>query len=319
MGKFIDLTGQRFGTLTVIKRVENDIHNKAQWLCKCDCGAEKICLGTRLKRGITKNCGKPECRPFAPREDLTGQKFNKLLVLELAQEETLKRRQENPNKKFLYWKCQCECGNIVYVHTADLKASKVKSCGCLIKEQGKKQMAYMRKLAAQKRLVDITGQKFGKLTVIARAPENTSYNKPQWICKCECGNTVTVAGHSLKEGYTQSCGCLGNSLGQAKIKEILLQNNIPFKTEIKFEDLKDKTYLRFDFGIYDANNNLIKLIEYDGRQHDDEKSIWHTDTVILHDKMKNDYCVLNNIPLLRINHRDYDKITLEKLLNENTL
>lgn len=55
-------------------------------------------------------------------------------------------------------------------------------------------------------LIDLTGKKFGKLTVIKR---DTSYVKiVRWICKCDCGNTKTVRGYCLKDGTTQSCGCL---------------------------------------------------------------------------------------------------------------
>lgn len=56
MNKFIDLTGQRFGRLTVIKRVENNKYGSVQWLCLCDCGTKKIILGICL-RGGTKSCG----------------------------------------------------------------------------------------------------------------------------------------------------------------------------------------------------------------------------------------------------------------------
>lgn len=57
MGKFIDLTGQKFGRLTVIKRVENAKDRHASWLCKCDCGNEKIICGKSLRSGITLSCG----------------------------------------------------------------------------------------------------------------------------------------------------------------------------------------------------------------------------------------------------------------------
>ena len=54
---FVDLTGRRFGKLTVIKRVENTKANKARWLCKCDCGNEKIVVGGDLQSGRTRSCG----------------------------------------------------------------------------------------------------------------------------------------------------------------------------------------------------------------------------------------------------------------------
>ena len=56
MGSFIDLTGKRFGRLTVIKRTESTNHN-IKWLCKCDCGNEKSVFGIDLTQGKTASCG----------------------------------------------------------------------------------------------------------------------------------------------------------------------------------------------------------------------------------------------------------------------
>ncbi len=57
MSKFIDLTGKKFGRLVVLKKVDNDKWGAHQWLCKCDCGEEKIIRGSSLKSGHTKSCG----------------------------------------------------------------------------------------------------------------------------------------------------------------------------------------------------------------------------------------------------------------------
>lgn len=63
MGRFIDLTGQRFGRLTVVKRVDDCVRSngkkRVQWLCKCSCkeGNEVIVCGDHLKNGHTKSCG----------------------------------------------------------------------------------------------------------------------------------------------------------------------------------------------------------------------------------------------------------------------
>lgn len=52
-----DLTGKRFGRLTVLSREENDKHNKTRWKCKCDCGKTVIVGRAELIRGDTKSCG----------------------------------------------------------------------------------------------------------------------------------------------------------------------------------------------------------------------------------------------------------------------
>lgn len=56
------------------------------------------------------------------------------------------------------------------------------------------------------KLIDLTGQRFGRLVVLARA-ENKGSNV-QWLCKCDCGRETTVFGCHLKAGNTLSCGCL---------------------------------------------------------------------------------------------------------------
>lgn len=56
MAKLIDLTGRRFGRLTVINRAGN-FNNLPTWLCKCDCGAELIVLGCNLRTKHTQSCG----------------------------------------------------------------------------------------------------------------------------------------------------------------------------------------------------------------------------------------------------------------------
>ncbi len=61
------------------------------------------------------------------------------------------------------------------------------------------------------RLIDLTGQTFGRLTVLDRADNYVTpsgHERVQWYCKCECGKGVIVIGSNLKNGRTQSCGCL---------------------------------------------------------------------------------------------------------------
>lgn len=61
MGVCRDLTGQRFGRLTVISRAEDYVlpsgHRRVQWLCHCDCGTKKVVRGTHLKSGAIVSCG----------------------------------------------------------------------------------------------------------------------------------------------------------------------------------------------------------------------------------------------------------------------
>lgn len=63
------------------------------------------------------------------------------------------------------------------------------------------------------RLVDRTGMRYGRLTVLYRAPAHMQYRSPSgqtkacWVCRCDCGNEVIVNGSNLESGRTTSCGC----------------------------------------------------------------------------------------------------------------
>lgn len=73
---------------------------------------------------------------------------------------------------------------------------------------------------------DLTGQRFGRLTIIKRS-ETNKYNKPAWICKCDCGNKVVVGSNLLKMNQTMSCGCL-NYDNHKKYNDYCIYNNIVF-------------------------------------------------------------------------------------------
>ena len=118
MGNFKDITGQKFGNLTVIEKAETvkvKHGTVVKWLCKCDCGNTRIVPGAELRRGNAKHCG---CLKV---EDLTGQKFNKLTVI---------KRVENTKNSQTKWLCKCDCGNTKIVTGTGLRIGHPKSCGC---------------------------------------------------------------------------------------------------------------------------------------------------------------------------------------------
>lgn len=189
--QFKDLTGQKFNRLLVLEYVGRK-KNRTMWKCKCNCGNEVIIDGTKLKNSHTKSCGcliKDVLREkyFI---DLTGQKFGRLTVLEYAGYKKFKSGQQHN-----VWRCQCECGNETIVSVGALQNSKksTKSCGCLQKE------------SIKKRIIDLTGQNFGKLTVIKYSHNESGHS--HWLCQCECGKKSITSGSSLKNGLTKSCGC----------------------------------------------------------------------------------------------------------------
>lgn len=194
-----DIKGMKFGKLTAIKRDEERIatrtkkNNQIYWLCQCDCGNQTLKSVTvaALISGNTKSCGCYQKQRAAETQfkDITGEVFGRLTVVGQIGRN---KRQET------LWSCTCSCGSGKEVITIGnrLKSGKTKSCGCLKKENG----------AA--RVIDISGQKFGRLTVISHCGSNKE-GKSLWLCKCDCdGKEVTVIGKELRNGHTQSCGCL---------------------------------------------------------------------------------------------------------------
>jgi hypothetical protein len=116
------------------------------------------------------------------------------------------------------------------------------------------------------------------------------------------------------------CPICNESKGEQNIRHWLENNNIVFEKEYKFEDLKDIYYLRFDFAIFeDEEKTKLKcLIEYDGMQHFKWIKTFQTKMEFElqqeHDKIKNNYCIQNNIKLIRIPYYEFDNI--EKILDE---
>ena len=138
--------------------------------------------------------------------DLTGKRFGKLTVLERA---------ENNKDGRVVWKCQCDCGNITHVRSYCLLGkgrNGTKSCGCVSLER-------IRNLNKGKSLKkDITGQKFGKLTVIGFSHRDGT--RVYWKCLCECGNEIITRGDGLKNGHTVSCGCYNKEMLKNSIHNI---------------------------------------------------------------------------------------------------
>lgn len=124
MGNFIDLTGRRFGKLTVTNRLPNHVtsggQTKVMYLCKCDCGNERIVQAGKLTSGVVTQC--TDCH-VAHFDDLTGQRFGMLTALERVGE----------RRGRALWKCKCDCGNVVERTHDLLRHSKVEmpNCGCV--------------------------------------------------------------------------------------------------------------------------------------------------------------------------------------------
>lgn len=322
MAKAEDLTGKRFNYLTVLERdyEAQAAHPKeriAWWKCRCEaCGRIKSFRSCVIKRSITCGCKKnPDKKPrkvkIKPKNkenfsgiDLTGQRFGRLVVLEYAEEE--KQVFYNGNHRNT-WKCQCDCGNIHYATTENLRRGDTPSCGCITKEHRRAQ------------LKDLSGQRFGHLVVLKWL--GTFNKNSRYLVRCDCGKEYVVYAQNLTQGGTTSCGCTKESHGEMKIKEILINNNIPFTTQKSFPNFKySDTYgtPRYDFFLPEKNI----LIEYDGEQHFKCLFSWETEEHFIqrqkHDKEKDKYAKENGYILIRIPYTHFNDICLEDLLEQSS-
>ncbi|MBS4462291.1 AP2 domain-containing protein [Aerococcaceae bacterium zg-B36] len=118
------------------------------------------------------------------KKDLTNKRFGRLTVVEDDGTRT--------NGGKIKWLCQCDCGNMCYVESNQLKSGKTRSCGCLLKE------------IKSKGYLDLSNQENDNFKVISRA-----YSKKQrvhWNCLCKhCGNEVILNSRQFK--LYSSCGC----------------------------------------------------------------------------------------------------------------
>ena len=116
MRESLDLTGKHINKWTVLQKMPSD-GGDTKFLCRCDCGIERIVKGTTIKNGRSKSCGciKSEYKP----RDITGQRFGRLTVLGF----------DHKDGRYKYYKCVCDCGNEVLAERYGLTHGRV-SCGC---------------------------------------------------------------------------------------------------------------------------------------------------------------------------------------------
>ncbi len=125
-----DLTGNIFGKLIVTNYVGKNDKGQSLWetVCSCNNQTRQIKIGTELSCGKIKSCG---CSQYSPRllKDLTGQKFDKLTVINFSHKDKSGRA---------YWLCQCSCDddNTVTVQGYSLINGATTSCGCKLHRKG---------------------------------------------------------------------------------------------------------------------------------------------------------------------------------------
>ena len=189
--RFYDLTGKRFGKLTVIEKAQPQLDGKTRWICQCDCG--NICTkhSINLRNGVAVDCGCSKSMLI----DLTNMRFGKLMATEkLPPQADGKTR----------WMCLCDCGNTCVVLSRELRNGLQKSCGC-----GRRK--------------DITGKRFGTLTALERSDKYIEYpdrgKKYLWKCQCDCGEIVYRLPEKLRNEVNSACEkCLADRKVKAMVE-----------------------------------------------------------------------------------------------------
>lgn len=128
MPKYRDRRNEKVGRLLVIAEAPHKPGKGRSWLCRCDCGSERVVANGNLKITGTRSCGclqkeKAAQQGKATLIDRVGDKVGRLTVLSLSAEKTKK----------VHWVCQCECGNKTTV-AANALGVRTNSCGCLQSE-----------------------------------------------------------------------------------------------------------------------------------------------------------------------------------------
>ena len=301
--------GKLFGCYKIIKIGTPSIlpsgQKKKNYICQC-----VICNNVRELNAyeVTHNnyqyCN--NCKPY-PQDvsiQMVGKKCGNLTVLNRTDNHV----QPNGQTKVMY-QCICDCGNKVTVSASHLSSGHTTSCGCL-------RIKVLQELLVR----DLSGQCFGKLTVIDK--NQIKNGRQYWNCICKCGKTTVASSASLTTGRKKSCGCLG-SVAEYEFATYLDEHNYKYKPQYKFDGCKDKRKLPFDFGIEDEHGELLMLVELHGQQHyapftycNEPKDIKQINYINRQrkDSIKENYCRENNIPLLIIKYKDFGR--KEKIFEE---
>lgn len=172
------IPGAVFGSLSFVAILPGG--PRPRWLMRCACGVEREFDAKNVRTGNSTSCGATEHR----REDLTGQRFGRLLV----------DRDVRGADGRLRWLCRCDCGGSATTPAHSLKTGRTLSCGCLQAD------------AVSSLAIDIAGKRFGMLTAVERVGFGGDRGAP-WRCSCDCGGEKVVPGPILRRGAVVSCGC----------------------------------------------------------------------------------------------------------------
>lgn len=270
--------------------------------CKCLlCGKIFEATKKNILQGNQKSCGCLNKLDLIGKHQIQG----RLSALEPTT--------ERDNNGGVIWKCKCDCGNITHISAANFNKERIKSCGCLQKENIVKISKETRDIVAEKLTKDWSNQTINGILIIDKTYKKNNRGV-YWNCLCPfCKKIFQARPVEIIEKNRYSCGCQKMSNNEYKISKMLEDINIKYSYDYYIKD----NHLRFDFYI-----DNTYAIEFDGIQHFQytNSNGWNNKEHFLktreRDLIKNKYCFKHNIPLIRI---PYDKeYSIEDLKLETT-
>ena len=214
--------GTRFGNLTFIKRIEDKVNSKGkhyiQYLCRCDCGNDVEVNKDNLLGGKSTRCKSCKTTRLVEASRQRGEstdppkgtRFGKLVFLEKVY------HLDKVGRNIQFYRCKCDCGNIIESDKSTVLRGLVKSCGC----QGSRNKLREKRIALGELTDPSIGSKYGKLTVLRIISPDEGGEK--YIeCQCECGNITQVRKVSLLGGKQKTCGHCPNHYPQWFIDRLL--------------------------------------------------------------------------------------------------
>ena len=221
MPAFKDITGLKFGRLLVVSFSHMDRHGGSVWNCLCDCGTEKIIRGNPLLMGKVVSCGCFHREEVGNRVRTHGRSKTKLYKIWTS----IIQRCTNSNDagwedygaRGIYI-CECLLNDFeVFAEYVGEKPpgkmlDRIDNNGPYSK--GNLRWATPLESEHNKRRtgrlpIDLSGQRFGRLTVLRFLDVKNTHSR--FACLCDCGTEIIASGHNLKQGSVASCGCLRRS------------------------------------------------------------------------------------------------------------
>ena len=112
------------------------------------------------------------------------------------------------------------------------------------------------------KLIDMTGERFGRLVVVGRAPFRPGDKGARWVCRCDCGGYTVVSRSSLVCGTTCSCGCLKNELSSQRLKKQLTTHGLSKERLYNtWKGIKRRCYKEHDRGFKHYGARGISMCE----------------------------------------------------------